>query len=102
LVYDAGEFCRFILISRSDRLKGRGRYIRASEVAEYVYCARAWRLRVDGREPASGQARREAGEAWHLAHGQTVVRARRMRLLSGVAFALTLVIGLLILLLRWR
>jgi hypothetical protein len=83
-------------------LKGRGKYLRASEVAEYVYCARAWRLRVDGHEPASGQARRAAGEAWHLAHGQSVVRARRMRLVAGFAFALALVVGLLILLLRWR
>ena len=83
-------------------MKGRGKYLRASEVAEYVYCARAWRLRVEGHEPASGQARREAGEAWHLAHGQAVVRARRMRWLAVSAFALALVIGLLILLLRWR
>lgn len=83
-------------------MKGRGKYLRASEVAEYVYCARAWRLRVDGHEPASGQARRAAGEAWHLAHGQTVVRARRLRLVAGLAFALAFVIALLILLLKWR
>jgi hypothetical protein len=80
---------------------GRGKYLRASEVAEYVYCARAWRLRTDGHEPASGASRRAAGEAWHLAHGAAVVRARRMRLLAGLAFALALVIGFLILLLRW-
>ena len=85
-----------------ERLKGRGKYLRASEVAEYVYCARAWRLRVDGQEPVSGQGRRAAGEAWHVAHGQSVVRARRMRLLAALAFALALVVGLLILLLRWR
>ena len=83
-------------------MTGRGKYLRASEVAEYVYCARAWRLRVDGHEPASGAARRAAGEAWHLAHGQAVVRARRMRLVAGSAFALALVIALLILWLRWR
>jgi CRISPR/Cas system-associated exonuclease Cas4 (RecB family) len=83
-------------------LKGRGKYLRASEVAEYVYCARAWRLRVEGHEPASGEERRAAGEAWHLAHGQAVVRARRMRLLSSFALALALVVGLLILWLRWR
>ncbi|HJR09537.1 MAG TPA: hypothetical protein VJ842_19905 [Pyrinomonadaceae bacterium] len=82
-------------------MKGRGKYIRASEVAEYVYCARAWRLRVDGHEPASGHRRRAEGEAWHLAHGQGIARARRMRLLAAVAFALALVTGLL-LLLRWR
>lgn len=83
-------------------MKGRGKYLRASEVAEYVYCARAWRLRLDGHEPAAGEERRSAGEAWHLAHGQAVVRARRMRLLACLAFALALVIGFLILLQRWR
>ena len=83
-------------------MKGRGKYLRASEVAEYVYCARAWRLRVDGHEPATGHERRAAGEAWHQAHGAAVVRARRMRALAGLAFALALLTGLLILLLRWR
>ena len=83
-------------------MKGRGKYLRASEVAEYVYCARAWRLRIEGHRPASGQARREAGVAWHQAHGQAVVRARRMRLLAGIAFALALIFALLILLLRWH
>ncbi|HLL71584.1 MAG TPA: hypothetical protein VK363_09140 [Pyrinomonadaceae bacterium] len=83
-------------------MKGRGKYIRASEVAEYVYCARAWRLRVDGHEPASGHRRRAEGEAWHLAHGREIVRARRMRLVARVAFVLALVVGLLLLLLRWR
>jgi CRISPR/Cas system-associated exonuclease Cas4 (RecB family) len=89
-------------VGRAERLKGRGKYLRASEVAEYVYCARAWRLRVEGHEPASGEGRRAAGEAWHLAHGRAVVRARRLRRLAGFAFALALVVGLLILLLRWR
>jgi CRISPR/Cas system-associated exonuclease Cas4 (RecB family) len=46
--------------------------IRASEVGEYVFCARAWWLRrVVGEEP-EGQERREAGLALHAAHGRTV------------------------------
>lgn len=46
--------------------------IRASEVGEYVYCARAWWLRrVAGEEPA-GQERRELGTAMHEAHGRGV------------------------------
>lgn len=94
--------CLFLEAGGFESLKGRGKYLRASEVAEYVYCARAWRLRVDGHEQASGQARRAAGEAWHAAHGQSVVRARRMRLLAGLAFALALITALLILWLRWR
>ena len=83
-------------------MSGRGKYIRASEVAEYVYCARAWRLRADGHEPASGHKRRAAGEAWHLAHGREVARARSLRLLAKFAFLAALVTGLLLLILRWR
>jgi CRISPR/Cas system-associated exonuclease Cas4 (RecB family) len=46
--------------------------IRASEIGEYVYCARAWWLRrVAGEEPA-GQERREQGTAIHAAHSRGV------------------------------
>ncbi|HEX8128276.1 MAG TPA: hypothetical protein VF527_04180 [Pyrinomonadaceae bacterium] len=83
-------------------VSGRGKYIRASEVAEYVYCARAWRLRVDGHEPASGQRRRAEGETWHLAHGREVSGARRMRLIAKFAFLFALVTGLLLLVLQWQ
>lgn len=84
-------------------LSGRGRkYIRASEVGEYVYCARAWRLRAEGHEPVAGARRRAEGEAWHLAHGREIVRLGRMRLVAKLAFLLALVAGLLLLLLRWR
>ena len=84
-------------------LGGRGKYIRASEVAEYVYCARAWRLGADGHAPASGRGRRAAGETWHLAHGREVARARRMRFVAKFAFFSAVVIGLLLLMLRrWQ
>ncbi len=107
-VYDRGAIpdgCRFCGMRGDERLSGRGRgkYIRASEVAEYVYCARAWRLRAEGHEPASGARRRAEGEAWHLAHGREVVRVGRMRLVAKLALLLALVAGLLLLLLlRWR
>jgi hypothetical protein len=78
-------------------VSGRGKYLRASEVAEYVYCARAWRLRADGHEPASGQGRRAEGVTWHLAHGREVARARKLRLLARVAFLLALITGLILL-----
>lgn len=52
--------------------------IRASEVGEYVYCARAWWLRrVAGLQP-EGQALRAMGSARHAAHGRLVA-------MSGVA-----------------
>ena len=83
-------------------MSGRGKYIRASEVAEYVYCARAWRLRADGHAPRSGHGRRAEGEAWHLAHGREVSRARKMRLVAKLAMIFALLTGLLLLALRWR
>jgi CRISPR/Cas system-associated exonuclease Cas4 (RecB family) len=68
--------------------------IRASEVGEYVYCARAWWLRrVAGEEP-EGVERREAGTAMHAEHGRAVA-------LSGWAVwagAVALAVGLLLLL----
>jgi hypothetical protein len=61
--------------------------IRASEVGEYVYCARAWWLRrVAGLEPA-GHERREYGTALHHRHGRVVAGSRTL-LLLGIALAL--------------
>ena len=61
--------------------------IRASEVGEYVYCARAWWLRrVAGEEPA-GQERRELGTAMHVAHGRAV-RVSNVALWAGVGLLL--------------
>ena len=61
--------------------------IRASEVGEYIYCARAWWLRrAAGLEPA-GRERRELGMVLHHRHGRAVVGSRALVLL-GVALAL--------------
>ena len=61
--------------------------IRASEVGEYIYCARAWwRRRVAGLEPA-GHERREFGTVLHRRHGRAVVGSRALVLL-GIALAL--------------
>ena len=69
--------------------------IRASEVGEYAYCARAWWLRrVAGLQPA-GRERRELGTAMHRRHGRAVVGSRVLVALGAV---LTLVAALLILL----
>jgi CRISPR/Cas system-associated exonuclease Cas4 (RecB family) len=58
--------------------------IRASEVAEYVYCARAWWLRrVTGQAP-EGQERRALGNARHVAHGRLVALSG-MALWAGLA-----------------
>jgi hypothetical protein len=79
----------------------QGSLIRASEIGEYVFCARAWRLRAEGHEPTRGQAARAAGTHWHTEHGRSVRRARRLRLLAAVSAMLALVVAILILLLFW-
>ena len=68
--------------------------IRASEVGEYVYCARAWWLRrVAGLEPG-GHQRRELGTVLHRRHGRAVAGSRALVVLGG---ALALAAVLLIL-----
>ena len=58
--------------------------IRASEIGEYVYCARAWWLRrVADLEP-DGRERREHGTALHRRHGRAVAGSRALVLLFVV------------------
>jgi CRISPR/Cas system-associated exonuclease Cas4 (RecB family) len=68
--------------------------IRASEIGEYVYCARAWWLRrVAGVEPA-GREHREQGTRLHTRHGCAVALSGGLLwlgaglLLVGIALAL--------------
>lgn len=66
----------------------RGRFIRASEIGEYVYCRRAWWLgRVVGLTPA-GRDRRMRGTALHVRHG------RNVRLSNMLLVAATLMLAL--------
>lgn len=70
--------------------------IRASEISEYVYCARAWWLRrVAGLEP-TGRERRETGSRLHRRHARSVAGSWLLLALAlaltGVALAL-IVIG---------
>lgn len=68
-------------------------------MGEYVFCARAWWLRVEGHEPTSGHEARRAGELWHLKHGRGVASARRLRRLAAYSALLAIVLGVLLLLL---
>ena len=52
--------------------------IRASEVGQYAYCARAWWLqRVKGHSPRNVEAL-QRGTAAHAEHGRGVERAGRL------------------------
>ncbi|HUQ34538.1 MAG TPA: hypothetical protein VM095_20625 [Pyrinomonadaceae bacterium] len=83
-------------------MSDKRKLIKASEIGEYVFCARAWRLRVDGYEPTSGHRARQAGTEWHLNHGRTLQRARRLRLFAVFSALLTLIAAALLFLLWWR
>ena len=55
------------------------RIIRASEIGQYDYCAKAWWLSaVEGVQP-SNVRELQAGTAMHAAHGQQVNRAVRVQ-----------------------
>ena len=80
----------------------KGDMIRASELGEYVYCARAWRLRRDGVEPTgAGRDRLDAGRRWHTEHGAEVTHARRLRRLASAALFLAATLATLLILLWW-
>ncbi len=66
--------------------------IRASELGEYVFCARAWWLRrALGWEP-EGHARREYGTLLHRRHGRALAGSRALLIAAGVLLALALVL----------
>lgn len=67
--------------------------IRASEIAHYAFCARAWWLgRVQGYQSANVAAMRR-GSARHVSHGRAV---ERYHLLRQVAVALLVLAGVLL------
>jgi CRISPR/Cas system-associated exonuclease Cas4 (RecB family) len=66
--------------------------IRASEVGEYVYCARAWWLRRgEGLEPA-GSEHRAAGVVQHTRYARLVRLSRLLLLVAAVLLCAGLVL----------
>jgi CRISPR/Cas system-associated exonuclease Cas4 (RecB family) len=66
--------------------------VRASELSQYAFCARAWWLgRVKGYR-SSNLAAMERGEARHRAHGRTVVGYHRLRWLALALLSLAAVL----------
>lgn len=67
--------------------------IRASEIGEYVYCARAWWLRrVAGLKP-EGQARRDLGVRLHTRHGRAVAASGLLLWIAVALLAAGLVVA---------
>ena len=74
------------------------RIIRASEIGQYKYCARAWWLGSVMNVQSANVREMAQGEAMHKQHGQTVWWAGALRVLAVllvVAAVLALVVGLL-------
>jgi len=72
--------------------------IKASEVAQYEYCARAWWLgRVLGWEPDNVEEM-AAGEEEHLRHGREVMGAHKLRRLAYLLLAMAALAGIALIL----
>jgi hypothetical protein len=79
----------------------RNTVIRASEIAQYRFCARAWWLgQVMGYQSTNVQAMQQ-GEERHRIHGRDVMRYHRVRWLAlallglaAAALAASLLLGL--------
>lgn len=62
--------------------------IRASEIGQYAYCARAWWLaRVKGL-PSANVVQMQAGSEQHRLHGRSVERFHRLRRVALVLLLL--------------
>ncbi len=73
----------------------KGRIIRASELGQYAYCARAWWLQtIRGAEPANTRDLRQ-GEAAHRQHGRAVWLAGAARWAAIGLLALAALLALL-------
>jgi hypothetical protein len=77
------------------------RYVNASEIGTWVFCAKSWRLSQIGA-PSSLQntTERREGSELHAAHSEQVGRAQRSRWLAR-AFAFALLLLLLALAFRF-
>jgi CRISPR/Cas system-associated exonuclease Cas4 (RecB family) len=64
------------------RTQHSSRVIRASEIGQYTYCARAWWLGNVMGIPSSNTREMAQGEAVHRRHGQAVWFAGALRLIA--------------------
>lgn len=74
-------------IPRAERL------IRASEVAQYVFCHRAWWLAAVQEQPSANIQELIAGERGHARHGRRVSLLRALNALAYALLLLALILG---------
>lgn len=72
---------------------GRRRTIRASEIGQYAYCARAWWLGSVEGLPSGHRQEMAAGEATHQRHGQGVRASLGLGRLAYAVLLLAVVVG---------
>lgn len=72
--------------------------IPATELAEFVYCAKAWELKyVHGAEPSSeAQQLQVEGNAWHAAQGRQLARSDSYRWAGFIALAFAAILFVLV------
>jgi hypothetical protein len=72
--------------------------IPATELAEFVYCAKAWELKyVRGVEPSTEtQQLQVEGNAWHVAQGRQLARGDSFRWGAIAALALAVILFLFV------
>ncbi len=68
------------------------RVIRASEIGQYAYCARAWWLSSVVGAPSANSAELGRGAAMHRRHGQRVWLSRALVIAAAALAGLALVI----------
>ena len=68
--------------------------IAANELAEFIYCPKAWELKYVRRvEPSSEtQQLQVEGNAWHAAQGQQLARGDTFRRAAFAALALAVIL----------
>lgn len=77
-------------------MRGKDRVIRASEIGQYEYCARAWWLGQVLGYRSHNVEEMTVGEEEHVRHGRQVVSYHRWRRLAYLLLSLAAVVGLLL------
>jgi hypothetical protein len=74
----------------------QGRVIRASEIGQFKYCARAWWLGHIVGVPSSNTREMAQGEAAHQRHGRAVWMSSALRIAALVLLVLAVIVVVLL------